>query len=168
MVEAEIAACTDELLYAERHGKPAFGLVLVPHILKWHARKRAEPEVVDRGPIAAFIEGNDTVGPLVAKVAMDLAVEKAATHGLGMVGVRNHTCWLTAGYHPRRAALADLIGATWSVSVGIVAPHGATRPVFGTNPIGVAVPAAGGPIVVDMACTLGPATALRGPMEPGI
>ena len=170
MNEPEIRACTDEMLDAESRGKGAFGIVLVPHILKWHKRKRGEPEVVDRGPAAAFIEGNDTVGPLAARLAMDLAIEKAGAAGLGLVALRNHTPWLLAGYHPRRAAEAGFVGATWSVGVSIAAPHGGRRPVFGTNPLGIAVPAENGPIVVDMACTRGPATALRGPgpLPPGL
>jgi LDH2 family malate/lactate/ureidoglycolate dehydrogenase len=170
MSPREIRACVQEMIDAERRGKPAFGIVLVPHILKWHQRKRGEPEVFDRGPAAAFIEGQDTVGPLVAEMAMDLAMDKARTVGLGLVAIRNHTPWLLASYHPRRAAEAGLIGATWSVGVSIAAPYGGRRPVFGTNPLGIAIPAEGGPIVLDMACTRGPATALRGPgpMPPGL
>ena len=32
-----------------------------------------------------------------------------------------------------------------------VAPHGAKKAVFGTNPIAIGVPAEGGPVVMDMA-----------------
>ncbi|WP_437759682.1 Ldh family oxidoreductase [Sorangium sp. So ce1389] len=163
MNERERAACTDEVIDAEWRGKKQFGVVLAPHVVEWHRKKRAEPEITDRGPIAAFIEGNDTVGPLVSKLAMDLAIEKARAAGVGYVGIRNHTPWLLAGYHPRRAAERGLIGATWSVGVKIAAPHGGRQAVFGTNPLGVAVPSREGPIVLDMACTKGSATALRDP-----
>lgn len=38
-----------------------------------------------------------------------------------------------------------------SQSPELVAPHGSSEAVFGTNPIGVGVPADGGPLVLDMA-----------------
>lgn len=157
----ESDACLDELLDAEWRGKHAFGVQLIPHVLGWHRRKRGEPEVIDRGPAAAFIEGHGTVGPRVARMAMDLAMAKAEEAGLAAVGLRNHTPWIVAGYHPRRAAEAGFVAATCSAGVKIAAPHGGFRPVFGTNPLGFAVPAAGGPIVLDMACTLGSASVLR-------
>ena len=166
LTDDEAHACAFEMIESEQHGSPDFGVCMVPHILEWHQRKRGEPIVHDRGPASAFVDGQDTVGPRVAWIAMDLAIQKAREHGIGLVGMVNHTPWLRAGTQPRRAAELGLVGATMSVGVAIAAPHGGTRPVFGTNPMGVAVPASGGPIVLDMACTKGSATILRPAAEP--
>lgn len=54
-------------------------------------------------------------------------------------------------YWARQLAEEGLIGIVLSQSPEYVAPHGSSEAVFGTNPIGVGVPADGGPLVLDMA-----------------
>jgi LDH2 family malate/lactate/ureidoglycolate dehydrogenase len=157
----EAQVCAEEILDAEWRGKASYGLELVPHVLAWGAEKQGEPEVREEGPASAFVEGNNSVGPVVAAFALDVARKKAAETGVAVVGVRNKWPWLTAGYHLRRAADEGFIAATWSAGVSIVAPHGGTGPVFGTNPFGIAVPASGGPVVFDTAVTAGAASAMR-------
>jgi LDH2 family malate/lactate/ureidoglycolate dehydrogenase len=157
----ESSICTKEILDAEWRGKRSYGLELVPHVASWRAQKHGEPEVGHEGPASAFVEGNDGLGPVVAAFAMDLALKRARTAGVAMVGVRNKWPWLTGGYHVRRAAEEGFVAATWSAGVSIVAPHGGIRPVFGTNPFAIAAPSAGGPVVFDSAVTAAPASALR-------
>jgi LDH2 family malate/lactate/ureidoglycolate dehydrogenase len=157
----EAQVCTAEILDAEWRGKSSYGLELVPHVLAWRAEKLGEPEVREEGPASAFVEGNNGLGPVVAAFALDVALKKVAETGVALVGVRNKWPWLTAGYHLRRAADEGFVAATWSAGVSIVAPHGGVRPVFGTNPFGIAVPASGGPVVFDSAITAGPASAMR-------
>jgi LDH2 family malate/lactate/ureidoglycolate dehydrogenase len=104
---------------------------------------------------------------VVAALAMNLALRKARESGIAIVGARNRWPWFVAGHQLRRAAEAGFIALTWSAGVSILAPHGGVRPVFGTNPLGVAVPAADGPIVFDTAMTAGPASALRDAKKTG-
>lgn len=51
----------------------------------------------------------------------------------------------------RKIADAGFVGIVLSQSPEYVAPHGSSQAVFGTNPIAVAVPTEGQPLVVDMA-----------------
>jgi LDH2 family malate/lactate/ureidoglycolate dehydrogenase len=136
-------------------------------VVKWHRLKQHEPRIVRDGPVQAFLEGGDSAGPVVAALAMDLALRKARSGGIAIVGARNRWPWFVAGHQLRRAAEAGFIALTWSAGVSIVAPHGGVRPVFGTNPLGAAVPAARGPIVFDTAMTAGPASALRDAKKAG-
>ena len=48
-------------------------------------------------------------------------------------------------------AQAGFIGLVLSQSPEYVAPHGSSQAIFGTNPIAVAVPTEGEPLVLDMA-----------------
>ena len=56
-------------------------------------------------------------------------------------------------YHTERIARAGYIGIALSQSPEMVAPHGASEPIFGTNPIAISVPTGEGqnPITFDMA-----------------
>jgi LDH2 family malate/lactate/ureidoglycolate dehydrogenase len=71
---------------------------------------------------------------------MEMAVEKAASHGLGAVAVRNSTHFGIAGYYSRMASDAGMIGMTFTNARPAVAPTFSVQPLFGTNPIAVAAP----------------------------
>ncbi|HEX3475719.1 MAG TPA: Ldh family oxidoreductase [Kofleriaceae bacterium] len=167
LTQAEREPCIHEILDAEWRGKTSYGLELVPMVVKWHRLKQHDPRIVRDGPVQAFIEGGNSAGPVVAALAMNLALRKARETGIAIVGARNRWPWFVAGHQLRRAAAAGFVALTWSAGVSIVAPHGGSRPVFGTNPLGVAVPATNGPIVFDTAMTAGPASALRDAKQAG-
>jgi LDH2 family malate/lactate/ureidoglycolate dehydrogenase len=168
LTERERDLCIREILDAEWRGKSSYGLELVPTLVKWFRLKKHDPRIVRDGPVQAFIEGGDSAGPVVAALAMDLALEKARAGGIGVAGARNRWPWFVAGHQLRRAAAEGFIAMTWSAGVSIVAPHGGIRPVFGTNPFAIAVPATAGPIVFDTAMTAGPASALRDAKKAGL
>ena len=106
-------------------------------------------------PAAALLDANKGLGYVAARRAMDRAVEMARKVGVAMVGVRHSNHFGIAGFHAKRAADAGLIGISMTNAGAEMAPWGATRPILGTNPWGMAVPSAGGrdPIVLDMALT---------------
>ena len=103
----------------------------------------------------ALLDADMGLGYVAARRAMDRAVEKARDTGVAMVAVRHSNHFGIAGYHARRAADAGLIGVAMTNAGAEMAPWGATRPVLGTNPWGIAVPRGQGrdPIMLDMALT---------------
>ena len=54
-------------------------------------------------------------------------------------------------YWAKQLAEQGLVGIVLSQSPEYVAPHGATEPIFGTNPFAIGVPSEQGSVVVDMA-----------------
>lgn len=59
--------------------------------------------------------------------------------------------YCTCSYYAEKVAAEGLIGIVFAQSPEFVAPHGAKQAIFGTNPIAFAAPAAGGPVVMDLA-----------------
>ena len=106
-------------------------------------------------PAAALLDANKGLGYVAARRAMDRAVAMARRVGVAMVGVRHSNHFGIAGFHAKRAADAGLIGISMTNAGAEMAPWGATRPILGTNPWGMAVPRMDGrdPIVLDMALT---------------
>lgn len=158
---AEAEATAREVADAEARGIDSHGASIIPEIVEWGEHERGEPKVEKENPVSAFIRGNGTIGPLVAEQAMDLAMEKAEEAGIGIVGVNNRTPFITAGYHPRRAAENGVIGMNWSAANSKVALHGSADPLIGTNPLGIGIPADGFPLVLDMAVTKTAAADIR-------
>ena len=84
--------------------------------------------------------------------AMNKAIEKAKTAGIGYVGVRNSCHFGAAGYYANLAAKADMIGMAMANDYPSMAIPGAKKAVLGTNPFAYAVPAGqNDPIFLDIA-----------------
>jgi LDH2 family malate/lactate/ureidoglycolate dehydrogenase len=77
--------------------------------------------------------------------------EKARTSGFAIAGTFNtNTSSGAIGYYASHLAREGLIGFTFSRSPERVAVHGSFEPVFGTNPLAIAIPTELDPIVLDM------------------
>jgi len=126
------------------------------------------PEFVERvkgGSIAADAElervaahgaleqwdGHTGPGPVNAVRCTERAMELAQEHGLGCVALRNTTHWMRAGAYGWRAAEAGFGFMCWTNTVPNMPPWGAREVRLGNNPLVIAVPREGGPVVLDMA-----------------
>ncbi|WP_256988506.1 Ldh family oxidoreductase [Bordetella genomosp. 9] len=115
----------------------------------------ARPRVVRDGVASALLDGMGGLGYPVAAQAMHLAVDKALSHGVGAVAVRNSHHFGAAGVYARIAVRRGVVGLVTSSANGIImVPTGGAMPMLGTNPIAFAAPAAQNePFVLDMATT---------------
>jgi LDH2 family malate/lactate/ureidoglycolate dehydrogenase len=100
--------------------------------------------------VSASIDGGDRIGYVVAHRAMQLAIEKAAAAGIGIVGA--HNTWYTGmlSFYAEMAAARGLVSIIASNASPWVAPHGASEGRFGTNPICVGFPSADEPVIWDI------------------
>jgi LDH2 family malate/lactate/ureidoglycolate dehydrogenase len=115
----------------------------------------ARPRVVrDSGP-TALLDAGDGLGHPVSSMGMNLAVDKALQHGVGVVGVVNSHHFGAAGAYARIAAGRGVIGMVTSSTRGVtMVPTRGAVPVLGTNPLAFAAPATRNrPFVLDMATT---------------
>lgn len=102
--------------------------------------------------LSALINGHHNPGAIVIKKAMDLAVDKAKIHGIGIVGTNNTNSSTGAlGYWAGQIAKKGLISFVFAGSPETVSYHGSYEPIFGTNPLAIAIPTNGDPMVLDMA-----------------
>ena len=99
---------TDVLLDADLCGVESHG---IQRLIRYHkeitegkVKIDAVPEIVFETPLSAVIEGNDAMGQLLGVQAMELAIEKAARSGFGMVTVRNSNHYGVARYYARITA----------------------------------------------------------------
>jgi len=114
----------------------------------------AEITVIKESPALALIDGEMVMGSVVGQDAMQIAVDKAKTCGIGAAFVYNSTHFGSSGYHARRALAADCIGIAITNAGAEMAPWGGTEPRVGTNPWGLAAPTGGDfPVVLDIALT---------------
>jgi L-2-hydroxycarboxylate dehydrogenase (NAD+) len=102
-------------------------------------------------PVSVQINGNQNHAMIVMEKALGCVMEKAGKSGLAIAGTFNTSTSSGAiGYYASRLALKGFIGFVFSRSPERVAAYGSYEPVFGTNPIAIAIPAEPDPIVLDM------------------
>jgi LDH2 family malate/lactate/ureidoglycolate dehydrogenase len=115
----------------------------------------AEPIVVRDDLATGLLDGQKGLGHPVSVTAMNLAMDKAATYGAGVVAVRNSNHFGACANYSMMALARGMIGlaVTNSPYVAMVPTFG-RKPMMGTNPLSVAAPAATqAPFVLDMATT---------------
>ena len=100
--------------------------------------------------VSLAFDGGNNVGMLVLFHAAEATIKKTAAHGIALVSVAD--AWMSgrSAYYVEMIAKAGLVAIHTAASSQLVAPPGGMRPVLGTNPIAIAVPASRGPLVLDM------------------
>ncbi len=98
------------------------------------------PRVVRDSPAVAVIDGQNGMGMVIATQAMNMAIEKARTYGIGAVAVRNSNHFGIAGYYSLMAVEAGMIGMTVTNARPSIAPTFGVQPMLGTNPIAFGAP----------------------------
>ena len=152
------ALVADSLVQADLWGHQSHGLLRLP----WYAarirsgamRAVTDPAVLsDTGPLV-LLDGRDGIGQVLTERARVLAVERARTHGVGVVGVRNSNHFGTAMYFTRRAAQDGCVAVLTTNASPAMAPWGGREKRLGTNPWSIAAPGPDGRVVaVDIANT---------------
>lgn len=164
--EADAAVTAAVLVASDVRGIASHGVARLAYYLAMieagSIDPTAESSIVRQSATTALIDAGNGMGHPVGERAMRLAIEKAAAHDLGMVTVRHSNHYGIAGYYAMLALDHEMIGISLTNAPPLVAATGARVPVYGTNPIAIAVPAAGGaPFVLDMATSVVP----RGRLE---
>ena len=119
------------------------------------------PEVVKEGAATALVDGNRGPGQPGAVFATDVAIRKARDAGTATVGLVNGADIYMIGYYAERMARAGTVGLVFSAAASLVHPHGGVERKLGTNPIAIAVPTAGEPLLLDMSTSALSASRVR-------
>lgn len=170
------------LVDANLVGHDSHGVIRIPQyinaIRNGEVVPNAEPSIIRETAATALVDGHWTFGQVSAAFATDLAVTKAKAEGVSMVGIVrvNHIGRL--GEWASRAAdqgIAAIVLASGFGGRGQSAvPFGGAKPLFGTNPIAVGIPAGvESDVLVDFATTavaagkIEVARAKKAPLPPG-
>lgn len=155
----DAAIIADSIVYAHIRGKHTHGISRMPIYLRKISEnllnKNTPLELIKDAGVISILDANNGFGQVAAIKAMDLSIEKAKKFGVGLVGVKDSNNFGTAGFIGEYATKAGMIGIIMANSGPAIAPIGANKAVFGTNPICVSYPATKkhNPIIFDMACS---------------
>nr|NIN51804.1 malate dehydrogenase [Nitrososphaeria archaeon]NIQ32325.1 malate dehydrogenase [Nitrososphaeria archaeon] len=100
------------------------------------------------------LDANWGFGQVMARRAMEMAVEKARAKDIGLASIRNCNHIGRVGEYPEIAAEHEMVGIAMCNGGGEVSPYGSIDPIYGTCPISIAIPTGGRPILLDMATSV--------------
>ena len=161
-LDLEVCEALSEVqIESSMRGQPTHNVSDIPRYVERVKKKILNPHprlrTVRESSITAVLSGDNGPGQWVATQAIDRAVSKARHHGLGLVLVRESNHFGAAGHFAELAAGQGFIGFVTTNGPNILAPTGGVTPLFGNNPIAVAIPRPEEPsLVLDIALSVAP------------
>ena len=83
----------------------------------------------------SHIDANNSIGFVAADLGIKTAIKHAQKTGIGMVAVKNSGHYGLSGYYAEQAVKKNLVAMIYTNAPPAVAPHGALKSLFGTNPV---------------------------------
>lgn len=127
-------------------GIDSHGILRVPIYIQRLRNKAVNPSpqiTTTRGAKAfEVLHGDDGLGYVVGRAAMERAIELARQYSVGVVGAIHSNHFGAAALYAKMAAEQNMIGiAMTNVRPNLVVPGG-SQPITGNNPIAIAAPTA--------------------------
>lgn len=145
---------------AELQGSDGHGLIRLPQYVRriraGGINARAQPRIVQERGATALLDGDNGMGQLVVSRALDIACDKARSHGIGCVGTRTSNHAGPASLYVREAVERGFVALYFAVgNANHLPPWGGLDLLLSTNPIAIGMPAGREePVVLDMATTV--------------
>ena len=83
----------------------------------------------------SHIDANNSIGFVSADLGIKTAIDHAKKTGIGLVAVKNSGHYGLSGYYAEQAVKKNLITMIYTNAPPAIAPYGALKSLFGTNPI---------------------------------
>ena len=133
------------LVYADIRGIETHGVsnMLRSYVVQFgngNINPTPNPKIVREMPAAATLDCDAGHGLVVGPMAMNMAIERAKVYGIGTITARNGRHFGAAAYHAAMALEHDMIGIAMTTGGMRVVPVDGAKPMFGLNPIAIAIP----------------------------
>ena len=146
----------DTIMRAERDGSHSHGLFRLPaYVAALKSKKvngKARPKIKKISPSIIKVLGNNAFAPMVLKVGLPELIKLAKETGVAVLAITNSHHMAALWPETEAVAESGLVAFACTSYMPLVAPAGAKKALFGTNPISFAWPRHGNtPVVYDMA-----------------
>lgn len=159
------------LLDADLKGINTHGVFRLPRYMEQlndgYITANPDIKVLRSNMVMEVLDGDHGPGSVVAKEAMERALQKSRKVGVGVTAVRNGNHFGVAGYFAEMAAMEGKVGIVLTNSSPAIAPTGSLKRLIGNNPWSISVPHTEHPITLDMANSISSKGKLRVAMQKG-
>ena len=139
LTKSHSSICANALINAELVGASSHGLSRLKMYCDRIKAKLINPKpkikIKKISQSISHIDANNSIGFVVADLAIKTAISHAKKTGIGLVAVKNSGHYGLSGYYAEQAVKKKLISIIFTNAPPAIAPHGALKALFGTNPI---------------------------------
>jgi len=139
LISSHALICADALINAELVGAPSHGLsrlkMYCDRINKKVINPKPKIKIKKISQSICHVDANNSIGFVAADIGIKQAIKNAKKTGIGLVGVKNSGHYGLSGYYAEQAVKKNLIVFCFTNAPPAIAPHGAKKSLFGTNPI---------------------------------
>ena len=146
--------CANALINAELVGAPTHGLsrlkMYCDRINKKVINPKPKIKIKKISQSIAHIDADNSIGFVAADIGIKHAINNAKKTGFGLVGIKKSGHYGLSGYYAEQAVKKNLIAFCFTNALPAIAPHGAKKSLFGTNPICFGTPSSSKvPFILD-------------------
>jgi len=147
------------LIKAELVGAPSHGLARLKmyceRIKKKIINSKPKIKIKKISQSIAHIDGNNSIGFVVADIGIKVAIKSAKKTGIGLVAIKNSGHYGLSSFYAEQAVKKNLMVLCFTNAPPAIAPYGARKSLFGTNPICFGTPSGNKvPFILDTSVSM--------------
>lgn len=153
--ESEAWTIADNLVDADLCGVESHGVsrmsIYMKRLKSGVVNIKGESVITQEHPSSIHWDGRNSMGMVTGVKAMQRCIEKARETGCCFVAVNHSNHYGMASYYVKMGAEAGMVAFSGTNAPPNIAPWGSPVAYMGTNPLAIAVPTHGEPMLLDMA-----------------
>ncbi len=150
--------CADYLIKAELVEAKSHGLTRLKmycdRIKKRLINPKPKIKIKKISSSISHINADNSIGFVAADIGIKRAILNAKKTGIGLVGIKNSGHYGLSSFYAEQAVKKNLIVFCFTNAPPALAPHGAKKSLFGTNPICFGVPTGKVPFILDASTSI--------------
>ena len=157
--KAHAKICSDAIINAELVGASSHGISRVKmycdRIKKRVINPKPKIKLKKISHSIFHVDADNSIGFVAADIAIKQAIKSAKKTGFSLIGIKNSGHYGLSGYYAEQAVKKNLLTLIFTNAPPAIAPHGALKTLFGTNPICFGTPTSSKvPFILDTSVSM--------------
>jgi len=149
---------SDYLIKAELLDAPSHGLARLKMYCDRIKKKLINPKpnikIKKISNSISHVDANDSIGFVAADIGIKQAIKNAKKTGIGLVAIKKSGHYGLSSFYAEQAVKNNLIVFCFTNAPPALAPYGAKKSLFGTNPICFGAPTGKAPFILDASTSM--------------
>jgi L-2-hydroxycarboxylate dehydrogenase (NAD+) len=149
---------SDYLIKAELLDAPSHGLARLKMYCDRIKEKLINPKpnikIKKISNSISHVDANDSIGFVAADIGIKQAIKNAKKTGIGLVAIKKSGHYGLSSFYAEQAVKNNLIVFCFTNAPPALAPYGAKKSLFGTNPICFGAPTGKAPFILDASTSM--------------
>ena len=149
---------SDYLIKAELLDAPSHGLARLKMYCDRIKKKLINPKpnikIKKISNSISHVDANDSIGFVAADIGIKQAIKNAKKTGIGLVAIKKSGHYGLSSFYAEQAVKNNLIVFCFTNAPPALAPYGAKKSLFGTNPICFGAPTGKAPFILDTSTSI--------------